>query len=301
MKRKLWIGAIFLFGSLGCAWVVLLEWSPAPEGTFTIDPAKLQSLAGDSGLPVRINAVLVGTSYFPAKVAIAGADLFDRRTFSNVVYQIVYGDGSWALIDTANDSYLHEKRSNGEFFPDAYARLVKAMAGARAIVITHEHFDHIGGISRSQEMEKIAPRVFLTEEQIHGPTLHWAEFPEGALERFTPLVYDTHHALLPGLVLIKAPGHTTGSQIVYARLKSGRQFLFVGDISWQMEGIQMERGKALLATLIARENRSQVLPQLVALHAVQQQTDIGVIVSHDNEQLKMLHESGEFGRDFESL
>ncbi len=300
MKRKLLYAGIGLVAILGVAWVILFEWSPRPRGEFSIELPAVRALAGTKALPVRVNAVLVGTSLFPAKAAVAGAGMFDERPFSNAVYQVVYANGETALIDTANDEYLHRKWSNGQFFADAYAKLESAMLRARAIVITHEHFDHIGGISRSKNIDRLRANTVLTAEQLTGPTLHWAEFPPGATQKFRPLSYERFHALLPGMVLIKAPGHTTGSQIIYVRLASGAEFLFVGDIAWQMESIEKERGKALFAALMSREVRSQVLPQLAALNAIRKNTKVKVIVSHDMAQLRALHQDGTFGKDFEA-
>jgi glyoxylase-like metal-dependent hydrolase (beta-lactamase superfamily II) len=41
------------------------------------------------------------------------------------------------------------------------------------------------------------------------------QWPEGSRESFKPLDYTGYSAVAPGVVLIKAPGHTPGSQIIY--------------------------------------------------------------------------------------
>ena len=38
-------------------------------------------------------------------------------------------------------------------------------------------------------------------------------------------------AVAPGVVVIPAPSHTLGSQMVFVKLADGREFLFAGDIA----------------------------------------------------------------------
>lgn len=302
MKKKLVIAVVALAVLLTSAWAVLLAWSPSPAAItpFPLDLERVRALAGTgSASPDRINAVLMGTSRVPAGVAIAGDSLFRELVFSSVAYQVVYPDGKTIIVDTANDRYLHDEWSDGDFDAEAYAALQSAMTRAEAIVVTHEHFDHVGGIARADDIAAIEDRVHLTSEQLAGPTLDWAEFLPGYEAALQPLQYDRLHRLSPGVVLIKAPGHTAGSQMVYVRLQSGAEYLFVGDISWQLAGIERVRCKALLAALLAREDRAQVLAQLVTLEELLETTDIHVVVSHDMAQLRHLHRSRALGDRFE--
>jgi len=45
------------------------------------------------------------------------------------------------------------------------------------------------------------------------------------------------------MALIKAPGHTPGSQMVYVALQSGKEVLLSGDVAWHMDGVRMNTGK----------------------------------------------------------
>ena len=54
----------------------------------------------------------------------------------------------------------------------------------------------------------------------------------------TPLEYDHYYAAAPGIVLVKAPGHTPGSQLVFVKLASGKELLFIGDVAWHMDQIR---------------------------------------------------------------
>jgi glyoxylase-like metal-dependent hydrolase (beta-lactamase superfamily II) len=49
--------------------------------------------------------------------------------------------------------------------------------------------------------------------------------------------YDPVLPIAPGVVLVKTPGHTPGSHVVYVRLKCGQEILLAGDGAWNMAGI----------------------------------------------------------------
>ena len=95
------------------------------------------------------------------------------------------------------------------------------MSTATQIVITHEHMDHIGGLTTHADLARVLPKAKLTREQLSEPERSLpARFPERALDGYQPLVYEQYHAIAPGVVLIKAPGHTPGSQMCTCRLRA---------------------------------------------------------------------------------
>ena len=47
---------------------------------------------------------------------------------------------------------------------------------------------------------------------------------------FRTIDYDRLYAVAPGVVLVSAPGHSPGSQLVYVRLADYREVLLVGDL-----------------------------------------------------------------------
>src|SRR5262249_41940378 len=56
-----------------------------------------------------------------------------------------------------------------------------------------------------------------------------------ALERFIILDYPQYYPVAPGVVLIRSPGHSPDSQMVFIRLQSGREILHSVDSAWIME------------------------------------------------------------------
>jgi glyoxylase-like metal-dependent hydrolase (beta-lactamase superfamily II) len=105
--------------------------------------------------------------------------------------------------------------------------------------------------------------------------------------------YDTYLPVAPGVVLIKAAGHTPGSQMVYVALASGREFLLIGDTAWHMDGVRTVSGKD--APWVT-EDQPAVMAQLAWLNSLSR-TDPSVVIvaSHDDEQLTELMKTSVIG------
>ena len=95
------------------------------------------------------------------------------------------------------------------------------------------------------------------------------------------LDYNPIAPIAPGVVLIKAPGHTPGSQMVYVRLRSGAEVILAGDVAWSMCGIDSQRQKPDSTTRsFGGEDRQAVATELPWLRDVQE-SQVTVVVSHD--------------------
>ena len=114
---------------------------------------------------------------------------------------------------------------------------------------------------------------------------------------YVVLDYDKYYPLAPGIVLVKAPGHTPGSQMVYVVLQSGREYLLIGDASWLMDGVKLMKGKD--APWIT-EDQDAIQSQLEWLNGLSR-TDprLVIVASHDDDQRKTLVQQGILGGRFE--
>ena len=90
-------------------------------------------------------------------------------------------------------------------------------------------------------------------------------------------------AVAPGVVLLKAPGHSPGSQIVFIQLAAGKEFLFIGDIGWSQRNVETGKGRPrALSAFMLREDRDAVFGQLAAIAALHQaEPEIAIIPGHD--------------------
>ncbi|MGH8454517.1 MAG: MBL fold metallo-hydrolase, partial [Nevskiales bacterium] len=126
--------------------------------------------------------------------------------------------------------------------------------------------------------------IRLTDAQLAHPSRMWpVKMPEGALDGYQPLQYKRYHAIAPGMVLIKSPGHTPGSQMVYVKLADGREILFLGDVVWKMRNIELQRERPRWVTaLLVREDRHAVFGQIKTLgELLQREPGVKIVPGHD--------------------
>jgi glyoxylase-like metal-dependent hydrolase (beta-lactamase superfamily II) len=118
-------------------------------------------------------------------------------------------------------------------------------------------------------------------------------FP-ASLRSLEPLAAGRAQVIAPGVVVVQAAGHTPGSQIVYARLASGREILFVGDVAWHLGQIERLHYRPRLVTeLFLNEDRHAVLAQFRTLHdLMRSHPEVVVLVSHDRDQRARLMAEG---------
>jgi glyoxylase-like metal-dependent hydrolase (beta-lactamase superfamily II) len=140
----------------------------------------------------------------------------------------------------------------------------------------------------------LAGRLRLTSEQhANGTALDDSRVPH-ALRRPEPLAYERVLAVAPGVVLVKAPGHTPGTQLVYVRTRHERELLFIGDVAWHTDQLaKLHYRPRLVTDLFLGEDRRAVLAQFRALHDLMRaHPQLLVVVSHDREQRERLIAQG---------
>jgi glyoxylase-like metal-dependent hydrolase (beta-lactamase superfamily II) len=206
------------------------------------------------------------------------------------VFQVCFPHG-WIMVDAGMDRETSRRAGDkGVFLDDAYASTVAALRAASLIVITHEHYDHAATVVRSAVSDELAPHTMLTRQQVerltHAPPLI-TMLDSTKVNRYIVVDYDQVLPIAPGVVLIKAPGHTPGSQVIYVQLASGREVILAGDVAWHRIGIETETQKPDSI----REDRGPIAGELKWLHAAEQ-AGVAVVVSHDGDQLAMLEKSG---------
>jgi glyoxylase-like metal-dependent hydrolase (beta-lactamase superfamily II) len=279
---------------LGVAYYwLLVECSVPSDAHFALDLSEVRRLAssmpGDK--PNRIEVEQVGRFEFPSTAVVAG-DGWAKTELPVYSYRVVYPATS-AIIDTALDAAQGGGNLAG-FDAESYARMQGGMAQASLIVITHEHMDHLGGLTKYPKLAAIAPAVRLTREQLAHPELAKpAEFSKDALALLQPLAYGAYQAVAPGIVLIKSPGHTPGSQMIFVQTSSG-EYLFIGDVAWHFRNIELKRERARLITdFFLHEDRTAVFGQLVALHQLHEaEPKLHIVPGHDGPVVAKLVSSG---------
>ena len=242
--------------------------------------------------PLRINVLKFAESRRTKNFSVKGepaAPSVQART----VFQVVYADG-YVMVDAGMDEPMHRQIGRGAEGEPYYAEQAQAvntaLRGARAIVFTHEHGDHVTGVIRNPYLAELAPKTILTRAQVNTPE-NRPQFPdlkmtEEQAARYHVIDYDRYMAFAPGWTLIKAAGHTQGSQMMFITLDSGREYLLIGDTAWHMDGVRKVTGKD--APWIV-EDTAAVNDQLKWLNGLStSEKNLVIIASHDDDEHKEL-------------
>jgi len=251
---------------------------------------------------LRINVLKFAESHRSKKFSVQGAPE-EPSIQARTVFQVVFADGT-VMIDSGMDQQVHRFFGRGAaepYYPDAAKQVEQALRKARAIIITHEHGDHAAGVIRTPFMAELAPKTLLTRAQVQGletnPQMLEIKITPEMASRYNVVDYDKYLPFGPGIALIKAPGHTPGSQMVYVILESGREYLFIADTAWHMDSVRLIKGKA--APWI-QEDEAALLAQLTWLNEIYQtEKNVFIIASHDEEERKDLIAKGVLGDGLE--
>ncbi|MDH3261393.1 MAG: hypothetical protein OEM22_07825 [Acidimicrobiia bacterium] len=252
--------------------------------------------------PLRVNAVKVAESHRPKSVAYEGGP--DTTTvFARTAYQIVYRDGH-VMLEAGMDQEIHATFGKGTeepYYEDENARVQEALRRSIFNVVTHEHGDHIAGVVRTAFFDEIAPKTLLTAVQawalVVQPQRPQLGISAETAARYRVFDYEDYLPLAAGMVVIKAAGHTPGSQMVYVETEAGTEYLFIGDCAWHMDGIIKCKQKN--APWID-EDRESIMDQLQWLNGIHgSEPNIAIVAGHDDDQLAEYRAAALFGSELE--
>jgi len=252
--------------------------------------------------PLRINVIKFAESRRTKNFAVKGLPA-EPSVQARTAYQIVYADGT-VMVDTGMDLATHQFFGRGvqePYFPDQAARVAEGLRNAKAILVTHEHGDHIAGVMRSAAFAELAPKTVLTwlqlETLFNDPQIPELRPTPEMAARLRVVDYSDTMAFAPGIALIKAPGHTPGSQMVYVALQSGKELLLAGDVAWHMDAVRLNTGKDAPWIKEPPELMAAELNWLNGLF--RNEKNLSIVISHDEEQRRDYIAQGVLGDGFE--
>jgi glyoxylase-like metal-dependent hydrolase (beta-lactamase superfamily II) len=199
-----------------------------------------------------------------------------------MVFRLPVDGGGAVMIDSGLTRAAGAEMGMDSYNDAAWQRIAAALRAAGTILITHDHMDHEGGVVELGDPAVLA-RVKFNAAQIAGN--RWSDmlpWPQG--ERPRPAITGTDPvAVAPGVVVIPAPSHTPGSQMIYVRLASGRELLFAGDIATLEDSWKDLRARSrLIGDFLAPENRDEVFAWLKTIQAFKAQAPrLDVVPGHD--------------------
>jgi glyoxylase-like metal-dependent hydrolase (beta-lactamase superfamily II) len=275
--------------------------SPTRAAVFNPDLAAIRAMstALPGPLPLSVNGVRVAASVRPRKFVIVGGD-DTPVTMPRTAFQVVYPDCS-VMIDSGLDQATHNSFSPDKpepYYAEQFAALQRALDQARLIILTHHHADHVAGVVTAENFSALAAKTIITMDVAdclmntpHRPHLRLAQ---AAIAKFIVLDYPHLYPVAPGIVLIRAPGHSPDSQMVYIRLQSGQEVLHSVDSAWIMDNISQMKGKA---APWVKEDGQAIMAQLRWLKSLtEKENNLTILVTHDDDLFERLTRDGKIGQ-----
>jgi N-acyl homoserine lactone hydrolase len=237
-----------------------------------------------------------GTYTTRAVFAVTGGSVRDKRDFAATAVLVSHPEGD-LLIDAgfgehvaAHIGMLARMERAPYRLGRTAARQLEASGHDRSrllgVLVTHVHWDHVSGL------DSLRVPVWINEAEIrygagdaHGAVfravsrgLKIREYAFGGPEHLGfPASFDFYG---DGSVIVAlAGGHTAGSVVVFVTLPTGKRYAFIGDLTWQMDGISRGAERPWLIRRVADVDAATVragLRRSIALSRVLQ-----VVPAHD--------------------
>ena len=245
---------------------------------------------------MRLYQLPTGTYQTRAAFAVRGGSFRDKRHFAATALLVMHPQGDF-LIDAGFGKHVAEHVKMLPIFVRApftasmtvHQQLVAAgynFGRLRGLILTHSHWDHSSGL------DSLNTPIWINQSERD----YAAKDSDGKVFRAVSPGHQIHEYTFDGpaylgfrksfdiygdgsLVIALAGGHTTGSVVVFVTVPSGKRYAFIGDLTWQYDGIQNRVERPWLLRTLADSDADMVRQGILLSAAL---TDLmQVIPAHD--------------------
>ena len=274
-----------LFWGLSAQAQAQTQSEPYPDDLLDQIRSLARSIEGD--LPQSVAWAKVAESHRPfADIIEGGSD--ETFVSARTAFQIRYADRT-IMLDSGMDEEVHRYYGFGRiepYFADVNEQVQHALLLADQIIITHEHGDHVAGVIRSPNVDRLAAKTLMNEAQIdslaNSPQLPQIQLPDELADDFSPSVFETLLAVAPGIVAIKSPGHTPGHQMLFVATANDREYLFIGDVAWSLENITAMKPRPSHTAGRIGEDVEALMQQMQWIRTLMDREGLIIVPSHDD-------------------
>ncbi len=271
-----------------------------PDVKFAPDLQQIRRLAETmvGELPTTINIIKIADTFRNENLVMEDGDPNKMITLARAAHQVVYPSGT-IMIDSGMDEVTHDYfgAKTDPFYKDQYEQLDKALRQANLIVLSHYHADHVAGVVRSPNFDEIAHKVWVASDtaelMVNNPHKDSVAISQEKVDRFICADFARYYPIAPGIVAIKAPGHTPDSKMFYIKLQNGQEFLHSIDTGWTMDNIRQQKMKN---APWVKEDKEALQAQYHWINQLEKdQANIIQFNSHDTPNYLALKHQGHFG------
>lgn len=237
-----------------------------------------------------------GTYDTRAAMAVKGGSFRDKRHLAATAVLVRHPKGD-LLIDAGFGAHIADHVAALARIARAPYRATRTVAqqfeavgydqrDLMGVLLTHSHWDHASGLDSLQ-----AP-IWMNKAELE----YAAKDPDGKVYRMVIAGHEVHEYRLDGpaylgfrssldvhgdgsVVIALAGGHTTGSVVVFVTPPDGKRYAFIGDLTWQLDGIRNRVERPWLLRTLADSDAAQVRQGLQ--HAIALDGRMQIVPAHD--------------------
>jgi len=235
--------------------------------------------------PISVEAEYVGWRRVPGNFYAAGSGL-KRRPFGVLAFRLPVPGHGGLVIDSGITASVARTLALEGFMPQRQAEVNEWLASAGLILATSERQAHMGGLAAfaaSPGAAKALARTRLNPWQVPAATVDdFLPWPPTLVLR--PALSGTNpHPIAPGVVIVPTGSPADGSQMIYVRLASGREYVFAGDVApFEVNLTELRVRSNLLDRAATRHQRTETMRWLVTMRQWRKESPSLVVVpGHD--------------------